>query len=252
MKSKLSAFKYIKNNKRTVGTLLIAVTLSFVTMYVVYVMLAITYESVKPIMLEMPKHISYLGLSPEGFGISEEDYDFPESANAAYQEKKEELIDKLKEKEGINDAYDTQVLTSSYTAVFGGINYRFPLIEADKIPEFLDHMDSRLVSGRMPEGQGEILVDQVILKNQNIKIGDWYMKEWLGETFKIVGAVQSDYMISVGTPHGFTNTGWYIVVLNDENTCDMKKMLEENGYKICAGESVIDASSYKEDYQEEK
>ena len=124
MKNKLSAFKYIRNNKKTVGTLIVALTLSFVTMYVIHIMLAMMGESIKPIRLELPKKVSYISVSAKTFGVVAENYASEEEANAEYNRKYEELVEALKKEKGIEDAYLTQVLLSKYNAIFGGIGFR--------------------------------------------------------------------------------------------------------------------------------
>lgn len=68
MKNRLSAGKYIKNNKRTCFVLIIALALTLMAMYTVAFTLYTAIESFKPICHEMPKKIAYVSLSYESFG----------------------------------------------------------------------------------------------------------------------------------------------------------------------------------------
>ena len=75
MKSKLSAWTYVKNNKRTVAVLVTALALSFMAMYAVYVLLITTTESFEAVVVEMPKKVSYADLGNQAYGVLRDDYE---------------------------------------------------------------------------------------------------------------------------------------------------------------------------------
>jgi ABC-type antimicrobial peptide transport system permease subunit len=110
---------------------------------------------------------------------------------------------------------------------------------------------AELVEGRMPEGDGEVLVDKTMMKNQGLSVGSWFMQNWYGENFKVCGVIESEGMACVGTPMGYTNGGWYILILNDEKTCDAEKLLSEIGIKISDQDEIIDAVNSAEQYDSE-
>lgn len=250
MSSRLSAWKYVKNNKATVAVLVTALAISFMAMYVVYVLLITTTESFETIMVKMPQRLSYINLGAKAYGLNPDDFDNNDELNAAFEEKREELVNKLKNTKGIEDAFYTQIITSRYQAVMGEFNFEMPLMEADQVQGFLNHMDASITDGKMPKEPGDVLVDETIMKNAGYKIGDWYMEKWFGQTFRITGTMKSDYMVSVGVPNGYTNSGWYIVVYNDENTTDMVGILEDNGITISDEDEVLDAAEYLRNYKE--
>ena len=251
MKTRLSAWKYVKNNKRVVGVLVTSLALSFMAMYVIHVLLSTTSESFRPVMFEMPKHISYASLTPKAFGINRDDYENYEEFETALNEKRDEVIENLKKHPGIDNVILTQVALSHYQPVVGEIAYEAPLLEADQIRDFLDHMGAKLVDGRMPECDGEVLVDTKLMKNAGTKIGDWFSEGMYGETFKIVGVIESSSRICVGTPMGNTNSGWYMVVYNDESTMDLKAVLEAEGLTITEQDTIYDSLSYKKMYEKD-
>ena len=257
MNSKLSAWKYVKNNKKTVAVLVSSLALACVAMYAVFVLLITTSESFKTIMFEMPKRISYINLGPEAYGLKRSDYEDEEGIPdreaylEAYDKKQEELIEALRAHSGIEDAFYNQVIANHYQAVMGEFSYELPLMEAERIQGFLDHMDAKLTAGSMPKEAGEILVDETIMKNNGLKIGDWYLKDWVGETFKVSGTITSDYMVSAGIPNGGSNKGWYIVVYNDENTTDLCGILKDMGITPQDGDEVLDAAEYARTYHED-
>ena len=251
MKAKLSAWKYVKNNKRTVAVLVTALALSFMAMYAVYVLLITTTESFEKVMIEMPKRLSYADLGAKAYGMSADDYETQEEIMAAYEGKRQELIEKLKALPGIEDAFYTQILMSTYQSVMGSYSFEMPLISPDQIQGFLDHADAKLIQGSMPTQAGEVLVDETIMKNGGYKVGDWFQYSWFGETFRIAGMIQSPYVVSVGVPNGYTNNGLYIVVYNDETTTDLTGILKDLGIQPGAGDKIWDAKEYYRVYREE-
>ncbi len=251
MNSKLSAWKYVRNNKKTVAVLVTGLALAFVAMYAVYALLITTSESIGTVMFEMPKRISYISLGAKAYGLDRSDYEDGEAFMAAYDKKQEELIEALKAHPDIDDAFYTQVIATHYQAVMGEYNFELPLMEAGKIQGFLDHMGAKLTGGSMPKEAGELLVDETVMKNSGYSIGDWYLENWFGKTFRISGTITSDYMVSAGIPNGFTNNGWYIVVYNDENTTDLRGMLKDLGITPADGDEVEDAADLARAYHED-
>ena len=250
MKSRLSAGKYIKNNKRTCFVLIIALALTFMAMYIIAFTLYTSVESFKPVCLEMPKKISYVSLSYESFGITEDKYEDGVEMARAYKAARDKLMEDLKAHEGIEDAFFTQVLNANYNGVIGGIGYEFPLVEIDRIQPILDHMDAKLVSGRLPEGNGEVLIDETIMKNEGIQVGDWFMENAYGQVFKVVGMLSSDTMFCIGTPNGNYNCGWYITILCNKDTARFSKLAEELGITITSEDDIEDIDDYHRLYKE--
>ena len=240
----------MKNNKRTVAVLITALALSFMAMYVVYVLLITSTESFEVVTTEMPKKVSFAALGAEAYGLKRESFESYEEYKKAYDASQEELIEKLKAHPGIENAYYTQIIESTYQSVMGASSFELPLMEPDMVQDFLDHVDAKLTDGEMPKGPGEVLVDETILKNGGYKIGDWFQKAWFGETFKVVGSIKSKSLVGVGVPNGTSNNGWYIVVYNDETATDLTGILKDNGILLGDEDEVWDAKAYQKFYRE--
>lgn len=350
MKSSLSAWKYIRNNKKSVGVLVMAISLAFAAIYLIYFLLMPTVESFVPILLEMPKHETYIQLSDGAYGLDSGTYnaidaitassatnatgetkasDAPNpndtttptgvnsangttnetnaptstgvineinetnptvetnpsgapnptdanntsgvtdsegidkpsaendptaqmaSYNQAREEAKNKFLEFLKNHEGIDDAYEKQVIYGRYQGVVGQMNYNFPLLDKEQIPAYLDHNDAKLIEGRLPEEDGEVALDKKIMVNQKLKIGDYYLEEIFGKNFKIVGILKSDHMTCVGTPHGYANTGWYIVILCDEKTSYFQTLADEYGLTLSDADYIDDMAKNQKVYGEE-
>lgn len=251
MRSELSAWNYIRNNKKTTGTLVVALTMVFVAMYLTSMLLLTTTESVETFMKETPKKLSYLSISFGAYGLRADDYASNEELLLAYDEKTNELAEKLKTVPGIDNAYYTQIIQYVYQSVVGQTGVTVPLMDAADIPGFLTHMEAELIEGKMPTGDGEILADKNIMKNGEYSIDDYFMEKGYGETFKICGVIESPYMISVGTPRGYTNNGWYIVVEKDESITDMTEILKGLGIEVSDRDTVNDSIAYEEMFKKD-
>lgn len=250
MKSKLSALKFVRNNKKQVWVMMIALALTFMTMYIINFLFLTTKESFQALLLEQPKRVAYIALSPDTMGVEQEAYATDEEYNLAIDNAREEVVAGIKAHEGISDAVFTQTACVNYGGIVGQVGYDFPLLSKEQIPQYMDHMGATLIEGRLPENDGEILVDEKVLKNQKMKIGGYFNEKAFGQTFKVVGVLESDYMTCVGTPMGYTNSGWYIVVLCDEANSDMTKVLKDIKITPTEYDTIYDSADWTKMYEE--
>ncbi|MBD5536148.1 MAG: ABC transporter permease [Lachnospiraceae bacterium] len=251
MKSKLSALKFVRNNKKQVWVMLVALSLTFMTMYLINFLLLTTQESFKALCLEQPKRIAFVTLSLETMGVDRDSCSSDEELYQKIDEARNRIMDKLKAHEGIRDVIYTQCLYANYQGIVGGMGYDFPLLEESQIPGFLEHMNAKLIDGRMPEGAGEILVDKKVFHNKKMEIGGYFNESAYGKVFKVVGVLDSDYLTCVGTPQGYTNSGWYMVILCDEENADMAKVLHDIGIETTEYDTLYDAVDWADMYQKE-
>lgn len=250
MKGKLSALKFVRNNKKQVWVMIVALSLTFMTMYLIHFLFLTTKESFKTLFLEQPKRVAYLELTPDTMGIKKEDYHSDDGYNLAIEKARDNMIADMKKQEGISDVVFTQTLYANYQGIIGGVGYHFPLLSKEQIPGFINHMGAKLIKGRLPEGEGEILVDEKVLKNKKMEIGGYFNESSYGHNFKVVGVLASDYLTCVGTPRGYTNSGWYIVVLCDEENADMTKVLKDIGISPTEYDTIYDSADWAKMYTE--
>lgn len=251
MKKGISAVKYIRNNKRTCFVLIIAFALTIMVMYVINFLLSATKESFKTIMLEMPKKVMYANLSDEAYGINEEDFATHEEYVDKYQETVEETENKMRALDGVKFVKRAQKIDTKYAGIIGMVVYETPLLEKEEIKCYIDHFNAKLIDGKMPEEPGDVLVDKNVFENRHYEIGGYYMKDFYGETFKVCGVIESDYMICVGIPNGFTNSGWYTVICIDEPITQFKDIAEKLDLNISETEDIIDANDYRAFYDDD-
>lgn len=248
MKSNLSALKFVRNNKRQVGVMLIALSLTCMAMYVVNFLLMTTEISYKAVMIEKSRNFFLCSLSNSTMGLRATDYASDEEFAEAAAERRDEIIMKLKEREDVQEAYFTQGLSGKYQGIVGVVEYMFPLLSVEEVPGYISAMDAKLIEGRLPEADGEIVVEETMFHNQNMILGDYFLDERYGKLFQVVGVVKSDRMHAVGTPQGYANNGWYFFVVGKENIEDGKKLLKEIGIETTEYDSVYDMVALEEEY----
>lgn len=249
MGRKLSALKFVRNNKKQAGVMIIALSLTFMTMYIMNFLFLTTEESYRGVFLEQPKKVVGMQISSESLGVDadscESEVEFEEKCTVA----RNNMMNELKKQKGIKDVFYSEVLYVPYQGIIGQMNYDMPLIEAEQIPDYIKHMDAKLIDGRLPEKSGEILVDKKVLKNQNMEIGGFFYEERYGKVFKVVGVLDSNNMTCVGTSQGGLNCGWYVIALTDEDNLDMVKTLEKIGIKKTEYDTVNDVKYWKSMYK---
>ena len=251
MTQKLSAFKFIRNNKRQVFVMILALGLTFMAMYILNFILGVTEESFKPFLLDRPGKITFAKLTDQTLGAEWDDTMTEEQYNELYLEKMDDLMKELKKQDDIKECYYIPICGGQYLAVVGSWWYEFPLLEVARIPDYLNDMDAKLVEGRLPERDGEILLDQKIMLNRHFQIGDIYEEGIWGKTFTIVGVLKSDTMTCVGIPRGGTNAGWYLVIVHDKSASDFKEVMSRLGRDISEKDEIIDAVQCKKDYEKD-
>lgn len=228
--------------------MLIALSLTCMAMYVVNFLLMTTEISYKAIMIEKSRNFFLCSLSNSTMGLRAADYASDEEFVEAAAERRDEITMKLKEREEVHEAYFTQGLSGRYQGIVGVVEYMFPLLSVEEVPGYISAMDGKLIEGRLPEADGEIVVEETMFHNQNMILGDYFLDERYGKLFQVVGVVKSDRMHAVGTPQGYANNGWYFFVVGKENIEDGKKLLKEIGIETTEYDSVYDMVALEEEY----
>ena len=250
MKGKLSALKFVRNNKKQVWVMIVALSLTFMTMYIINFLFLATKESFNTLFLEQPKRMACLMLTPGTMGVEKEDFASEEGYNQAIEKARANVIAGIKGHEGIRDAANVQMLSVNYQGIAGSVGCMFPLFSKEQIPQYIQHMGAKLIEGKMPQGPGEILVHEKILKNGKMKVGGYFEESTYGQTFRVAGVLESDYMVCVGTPRGYTNSGWYIVVLCNAENSNMVKVLHDIGITPTEYDAVYDTEKWADTYRE--
>ncbi len=243
---KLSAMRYIKNNKRRVSVLIVSLTLCFVLTYISFFFLSTTTETFRSVLLDNAEKLQYIEPSARVF-----DLDYEMSVEDEYLRKYDiklnELIDRLREKEEIKDAFKAEIVYGTVQSFVGRYTFELPLVTKEKMPILLKHMKAALTEGRLPEKNNEIVLSESAMKNEDYRLGD-SLKE--NHSITIVGIIECEYYFGCGIYEGDTYDNQRICILSDGSIEDLTLFLNNMGYKVDRSrEKIIDKTSGEEDLQ---
>lgn len=247
MSQKLSAMRYIKNNKRRVSVLIVSLVLCFVLTYISQFLLSTTTETFRVILVSGAKKLQYVQpsdslLGLEGYDLSDEEY------LTQYNLKVTELMDKLLDEKGIYNVFLTETVFTKISCIVGQYYFEIPLANKAEMEAMLNHMNARLSSGRLPEKNYEIVLSEDAMKNADYQVGD-YLKE--DSRVKIVGALKCEYYFGCGIYEGEAYVNKNICILSDGSIEDFTLLLTDMGYKFDKNEeSIIDKASGEADLKE--
>lgn len=243
---KLSAMRYIKNNKRRVSVLIVSLTLCFVLTYISFFFLSTTTETFRSVLLDNAEKLQYIEPSARVFDL---DYEMSvEDENLRkYDIKLNELIDRLREKEEIKDAFKAEIVYGTVQSFVGRYTFELPLVTKEEMPILLKHMKAALTEGRLPEKNNEIVLSESAMKNEDYRLGD-SLKE--NHSITIVGIIECEYYFGCGIYEGDTYDNQRICILSDGSIEDLTLFLNNMGYKVDRNrEKIIDKTSGEEDLQ---
>lgn len=250
MPQKLSAIKYIKNNKRRIAVLIVSLCLCFVLTYLTQFLFSSTEETFQSICMENTRKIQYINLAGSSLGLDVEQLP-EEELLSLYQQEMGQLAEKLEQHEGIEKVYYAEILFARIAPAIGIMTYEIPLVEAQDIPYILEHFGTGLARGRLPENPGEIVLDEATMKHKDYVLEDYFDEEYYGEAYQIVGVLDCDSYFGCGIPSEKMEGNFMFVVLSD-GIDDMSGELEKEGIFVRDNyDSVIDYTWGAEFLEEE-
>lgn len=231
MTQKLSAWNYIKNNKRRVLVLIVSLSLCFMAAYITRFMLGTAEGSSRKIFIDYYSKMQYVGLAGSSFGIDVE-HTLPEEAARIYDEENEKLAEKLRSEKGVQQVYYVPYIYSEIAAVVGTFSVEVPLMErAEDVEIVMAHMGAKLIEGRLPEKPGEVIIDEASAKNNHYRIGGYFNEDSFGKDFIVSGIVSCDSYFGAGLERAGYDQA-VICTLSDGSIYDIAEILERNGLKV--------------------
>lgn len=248
MPQKLSAMRYIKNNKRRTSVLIVSLCLCFVVTYLTNFLLSTNTESFRALFEYTPRHIQYLSIAASSYGLDVESLS-NEELGPLYQEKVSELMTSLKERKEIKEVYYAECLYGAVYPLVGSMSFEIPLVEKDDVPVILEHMEATLTEGRLPEQPGEIVLDSATIKNNDRYSlgGNFYIDT---DYFRIVGVIECDTYFGCGILHPDLPRSVTMIVLS-EGIDDFTPVLIEEGINVRENYDTVQDYKYCQKIYEE-
>ena len=160
-KAKLSPLPYISHNKRRTGALVISLSVFAMMIYTLGYLLGCVIE---PFETNMYGAFAKKTLFCERVDPGE--YETTEEWNELITPLLEEQRDRAREALGTDEVYVIRAGSVKINTIFGeAYTQVFYFDNEEDMEHYAEHMGAHLVSGRMPENPGEIVVDTMAYKN---------------------------------------------------------------------------------------
>ncbi len=227
MSQKISAFYYIKNNKRRVSVLIISLAMFFIITYTSMFLLSTTSETFKAVLVENGKYIQYIVFGGDDLELdkSSPQADSEDIYREAVNKKYGEIKNSIKQCKGVEDVFIAQVEYTYVASVVGNYYVEIPMTDREHMEVLLKHMDAKLVEGRMPAKAKEAVMDRKLMKNYGYKLGDGLSQN---KDVKIVGIIDCDYYFGCGLSGGsstFSNP--MVCVATDGTVKNLESAIKE-------------------------
>lgn len=181
--------------------------------------------------MDNAREVQYIFLAGSSLGIDVKNLS-DEEINREYEERNLKLAENLEKYEEVKEAFFVQVLYNNIAAAVGECGQSIPLVEREQVEVFMEHYGLKLADGRMPENQGEIIMDKAAMSNGDYKLNDYFKSESYDNAYKIVGIIDSERYLGLGIPSEKVTLQKNIVVLSDGSINDITKLLEKEGIYI--------------------
>ncbi len=250
MPQKISAFYYIKNNKRRVAVLAVSLAMFFIANYLVAFLLSTTEETFRKILTEAPEYVQYIELNENDLKM-----DFSNSSKSLVQvyteavsEKCKQIVPRLKECEGVEDVFSVALVYSHVSSVVGEYSVEVPMVTKERMEKMLEKMDAVLIDGRLPENENEAVLDLKLMKNNGYEIGDNLSQN---SEVVIVGVIDCNYYFGCGLANEMrTYTRTAVCVLTDGSIKDLRAVAKGQGV-VLKNSNFVDVEEGEKELKEE-
>lgn len=231
MGQKLSALKYIRNNKRRIAVLVVSLGLCFVLTYLTKFLIMASEETFRVCTIDNVRRVQYAYFAGSSLGIDVENLS-DEEINKQYLERNLELCRALKKHKGVEEVYYTQVLYNVIDAAVGSWSVEMPLVEKEQLKTIIEHWGVELCEGRMPDNPGEIVLDRAAMRNGGYELNDYFDMASCDKAYRIVGVLDGDSYLGYGLISEEHSVAKRLVIMSDGSIYDLSELLREEGIVV--------------------
>lgn len=226
-RSKLSPWPYIRNNRVRTTVLIVSLSVFILMIYAVnYVIGGIGEPFYQSDVAPFDRQLiisSDLGMVGSDYGTDEE---YLEDA----WKRASDACSKVPREDGVVDAKAFAWQYVPLNSVIGSTSVDCYLFEGAKdCEDYFSHMDAKIVSGRMPENPGEIVLEKKLINNHR---NDNDLMKYMGTNYQVVGTVVSDYYLAFGIAQPGENDINEMILIEEGKSVDGVTAFEKSGYQV--------------------
>jgi len=232
--SKLSPWPYIRNNRVRSTVLIISLSMFMVMIYLMNYIIGGTDEPFYQSGVAPYERIRIAGCTLD---LDRTLYTNDEDFLAEGWKRAGDCCDKIKMEAGILDAKPFAFQYVQLKSFIGMSSLGCFLFESPgDCEDYLHHMDAKLLSGRMPEKPGEVLMEKKLIDNHK---NDGALLQLMGSKYEIVGEVESEYYLAFGMALPGENNICEMFFVENGSEVDGKALCEKHGYKVSFYEEPV-------------
>lgn len=225
-RSKLSPWPYIRNNRVRTTVLIISLSVFMLMIYCVNYVIGGIGE---PFYQSDVAPYDRMQLVASQLDMNGADYETDEEYLMEAWNRARSACASIPRQDGVVDAKAFAWQDVPLNSVIGSTSVDCFLFEdAKDCEEYLSHMDAKLVSGRMPEKAGEIVLEKRLINNHK---NDNDLMKYMGDNYEVVGTVKSDYYLAFGIAQPGENDINELLLIEPGSQINPKEAFEQSGYE---------------------
>jgi len=225
-RSKLSPWPYIRNNRVRTTVLIISLSVFMLMIYCVNYVIGGIGE---PFYQSDVAPYDRMQLVASQLDMNGADYETDEEYLMEAWNRARSACASIPRQDGVVDAKAFAWQDVPLNSVIGSTSVDCFLFEdAKDCEEYLSHMDAKLVSGRMPEKAGEIVLEKRLINNHK---NDNDLMKYMGDSYEVVGTVKSDYYLAFGIAQPGENDINELLLIEPGSQINPKETFEQSGYE---------------------
>ena len=225
-RSKLSPWPYIRNNRVRTTVLIISLSVFMLMIYCVNYVIGGIGE---PFYQSDVAPYDRMQLVASKLDMNGADYETDEEYLMEAWNRARSACASIPRQDGVVDAKAFAWQDVPLNSVIGSTSVDCFLFEdAKDCEEYLSHMDAKLVSGRMPEKAGEIVLEKRLINNHK---NDNDLMKYMGDNYEVVGTVKSDYYLAFGIAQPGENDINELLLIEPGSQVNPKEAFEQSGYE---------------------
>lgn len=226
---KLKAWYYLKSNKKRAAVLIVSLGLYFALLYGIQFFVNPMYYTDEAVYLGN-RELMQLAFVNNAGKLPMDSTLWEEGSNATDEDKIVELNRAIKEfaAELEKDVRIDHVLPCftygvSIHTLTGSSHYNIPMVTKEQAKLICDYLGVRLVDGNYPEEPGDIVMDEKMARNRNIKVGD----KLYDDSTRISGIVSCSSYFAVGIEHDELMMKRFLLFLDQGTITDLQQFFLE-------------------------